>query len=128
MAVYIDEGISGTKGRDKRPGLDSSGRAIARREVDVVAVWSVDRLGRSLQDLTAFVGEVHAKGLDLYLHVQGIDTSTPAGRAMFQMLGVFSEFERAMIQQRRWAGLARARKAHRAFAQTHARSAKRGRK
>jgi DNA invertase Pin-like site-specific DNA recombinase len=108
-AVYIDEGITGAKGREKRPGFDSLCRAIARRDVDVVAAWSVDRLGRSLQDLIAFLGEVHAKGLDLYLHVQGIDTSTPAGRAMFQMLGVFSEFERAMIQERVRAGLARAR-------------------
>ncbi len=57
----------------------------------------------------AFLGELQAKGVDLYLHVQGLDTSTPAGRAMFQMLGVFSEFERAMIQERVRAGLARAR-------------------
>ena len=68
----------------------------------------VDRLGRSLQHLVAFLGEMHAKGVDLYLHVQGLDTGTPAGRAMFQMLGVFSEFERAMIVERVKAGLGRA--------------------
>ncbi len=75
----------------------------------MVAAWSVDRLGRSLQDLVAFLGELHGKGVDLYLHVQGLDTSTPAGKAMFQMLGVFAEFERAMIQARVRAGLDRAR-------------------
>ncbi len=90
-------------------GADPGDQAIARREVDVVAAWSVDRLGRSLQDLVAFLGELKARGVDLYLHQQGLDTSTPAGRAMFGMLGVFAEFERAMIQERVRAGLARAR-------------------
>ncbi len=75
----------------------------------MVAAWSVDRLGRSLRDLVTFLGEVHAKGVDLYLHVQGLDTSTPAGRAMFGMLGVFAEFEREIIAERIHAGLARAR-------------------
>src|SRR6202030_3683498 len=74
-----------------------------------VAAWSVDRLGRSLVDLVAFLKELHAKGIDLYLHQQGIDTSTPAGKAMFQMCGVFAQFERAMIVERVNAGLARAR-------------------
>jgi DNA invertase Pin-like site-specific DNA recombinase len=74
-----------------------------------VAAWSVDRLGRSLQDLVAFLGELHAKGVDLYLHQQGLDTTTPSGKAMFQMLGVFAEFERAMIVERVRSGLARAR-------------------
>src|ERR1700692_1877968 len=60
--------------------------------------WSVDRLGRSLQDLVGFLSEIHALKVDLYLHQQGIDTTTPAGKAMFQMMGVFAEFERAMIQ------------------------------
>lgn len=108
-AVIIDAGISGTKGRDKRPGYDQLYRGIARREFDQVAAWSVDRLGRSLQELVAFLGELHAKGVDLYLHQQGIDTSTPAGKAMFQMMGVFAEFERAMIVERVKAGLSRAR-------------------
>src|SRR5262247_3191553 len=107
--VYKDHGISGAKGRDKRPAFDALCKAAARREFDVVMAWSVDRLGRSLQDLIGFLGELHALGIDLFLHQQGLDTRTPAGTAMFQMLGVFAQFERAMIQERVRAGLARAR-------------------
>jgi DNA invertase Pin-like site-specific DNA recombinase len=106
---FTDQGISGAKGRDQRPGFDALCRGVARRDFDMVAAWSVDRLGRSLQDLVTFLGELHGKHVDLYLHQQGLDTSTPAGRAMFQMLGVFAEFERAMIRERVNAGLARAR-------------------
>jgi DNA invertase Pin-like site-specific DNA recombinase len=109
VAEFADEGISGTKGRDKRPGYDRLCKAIARKEFDMVAAWSVDRLGRSLQDLVGFLGELHAKGIDLYLHQQGLDTGTPAGKAMFQMMGVFAEFERSMIVERVKAGLSRAR-------------------
>ena len=109
VATFIDAGVSGTKGRDKRPGYDELCRGIARREFDQVAAWSIDRLGRSLQELVGLLGELHAKGVDLYLHQQGIDTGTPAGKAMFQMMGVFAEFERAMIVERVKAGLSRAR-------------------
>jgi DNA invertase Pin-like site-specific DNA recombinase len=109
VAVFTDAGISGTKGRDKRPGYDRLCRGIARREFDQVAAWSVDRLGRSLQELVALLGELHAKGVGLYLHQQGVDTGTPAGKAMFQMMSVFSEFERAMIVERVKSGLSRAR-------------------
>ena len=108
-ATFKDAGISGAKGQDKRPGLQALLKAVARREVDVVAAWSVDRLGRSLQDLVGLLGELHAKGVDLYLHQQGIDTTTPAGKALFQIMGVFAEFERAMIVERVRSGLARAR-------------------
>lgn len=109
VEVFRDEGISGAKGRDQRPGFDRLLKGVARREFDLIAAWSVDRLGRSLQDLVAFLGEINARGVGLYLHQQGLDTTTPAGRAMFQMLGIFSEFERAMIQDRIRAGLNRAR-------------------
>jgi DNA invertase Pin-like site-specific DNA recombinase len=108
-AVYKDKGISGAKGRDQRPGLDKLMQAVARRDIDMVAAWSVDRLGRSLTDLLAVLQDLHAKDVDLYLHQQGLDTSTPSGRAMFQMLGVFAEFERSMIRERVMAGLARAK-------------------
>jgi len=109
VETFTDEGISGAKGRDKRPGFNALHIAIARKEVDMVLVWSVDRLGRSLQDLVAFLGELHGKSIDLYLHVQGIDTTTPAGRMIFQIMGVFAEFERSMIQERIHAGLRRAK-------------------
>src|SRR5215510_12087957 len=106
--VYKDHGISGAKGRDKRPQFDALHKAAARREFDVVMAWSVDRLGRSLQDLISFLSEIHANGVDLFLHQQGLNSTTPAGKALFQMMGVFAEFERSMIQERVRAGLRRA--------------------
>lgn len=109
VAHYSDEGISGAKGRDRRPGLDAMLKAITRREFDMVAAWSVCRLGRSLQHLVSMLGDLNARGIDLYLHVQALDTSTPSGRAMFQLLGVFSEYERAMISERVKSSLARVR-------------------
>ena len=110
VAEFTDHGISGAKGRDKRPGYDALMKAVARREIDLVASWAVDRLGRSLQDLVGFLNEINAKGVDLYLHQQALDTSTPSGRAMFGMLSVFADFEREMIRSRIMAGLARSNK------------------
>jgi DNA invertase Pin-like site-specific DNA recombinase len=66
VATFDDAGVSGAKGREKRPGLDALLKAVARREVDIVAAWSVDRLGRSLQDLVGLLWELHAKRVDLY--------------------------------------------------------------
>src|SRR6266851_5263721 len=109
VKVYKDHGISGAKGRDKRPAFDALCRDATQRRFDLVMAWSVDRLGRSLQDLIGFLSELHALGIDLFLHQQGLDTTTPAGKAMFQMMGVFAEFERSMIQERVRAGLARAK-------------------
>jgi DNA invertase Pin-like site-specific DNA recombinase len=106
---FVDAGISGAKGRDKRPGFDRLLKAVTRHKIDVVATWSVDRLGRSLQHLVGFLEELDAAGCDVYLHQQALDTTTPAGRAMFQMLGVFAEFERSIIRSRVKAGMARAR-------------------
>ena len=97
VAEFVDNGVSGAKGRDKRPGFDRLLKAATQRKIDVVAAWSVDRLGRSLQDLVGFLGELNGAGCDLYLERQAVDTTTPAGRALFQMLGVFAEFERAII-------------------------------
>jgi DNA invertase Pin-like site-specific DNA recombinase len=109
VRVFEDAGISGAKGRDKRPGLDAMMKAVNAKEFDMVAAWSVDRLGRSLTDLLAILQGLHDKGIDLFLHQQGLDTSTTAGKAMFQMLGVFAEFERGIIRERVNAGLARAK-------------------
>ena len=110
VATFADQGISGAKGRDQRPGLDAMLKGIARREFDMVASWSICRLGRSLQHLVSILGDLDARSVDLYLHVQAIDTSTPSGRAMFGMMGVFAEFERAMISERVKSGLARSTK------------------
>lgn len=110
VAEFVDKGISGAKGRTERLQFDALLKAVARREIDLIAAWSVDRLGRSLKHLLSFLEELSAKRVDLYLHQQGIDTSTAAGRALFQMCGVFAEFERSMIRERVTAGLARAKK------------------
>ena len=109
VKVYKDHGISGAKGREKRPAFDALCRDATKRQFDVVMAWSVDRLGRSLQDLVGFLSELHSLRIDLFLHQQGLDTTTPGGKAMFQMMGVFAEFERTMIQERVRAGLARAK-------------------
>lgn len=107
VAIHLDEGISGAKGRDKRPGYDALLKGVARREYDLIAAWSVDRLGRSLSDLVAFLSEIQSREIGLYLHVQGLDTTTPSGRLLFSLLSVFADYERAMIKSRVLAGLAR---------------------
>ncbi len=107
VTVYDDNGVSGAKGREYRKEFDKLLRGAVRREFDFVAAWSVDRLGRSLQDLISFLQDLHGAGVDLYLHQQALDTTTPTGRALFQMMGVFAESERSMISERVKAGLAR---------------------
>jgi len=107
--VYEDFGISGAKGRDKRPALDQLLKDSSRRRFDLVMAWSIDRIGRSLTDLLGTIEHLHSVGVDLYLDQQNIDTTTPAGRLLYQITGAFAEFERAMIRSRVNAGLARAR-------------------
>jgi DNA invertase Pin-like site-specific DNA recombinase len=109
VEVYKDNGVSGSKGRDKRPAFDELHRDAARHRFDIVMAWSVDRLGRSLKDLVSFLHELLACNVELYLYQQALDTTTPSGRAMFQLLGVFAEFERAMIVERVNSGIAKAR-------------------
>jgi DNA invertase Pin-like site-specific DNA recombinase len=105
---YHDAGISGSKGREVRPGLDEMLNDAQRRRFDIVMAWAIDRLGRSLIDLLGTIQALEACGVDLYLDQQSIDTTTPAGRLMFQITGAFAEFERSMIRQRVRAGLKRA--------------------
>jgi DNA invertase Pin-like site-specific DNA recombinase len=109
VSEYSDEGISGAKGRDKRTGFDNLIKGAVKKEFDTILVWSVDRLGRSLQDLVSFLNEIHSVDCDLYIHQSGIDTATPSGKMMFQMCGVFAEFERGMIRERVIAGQSRAK-------------------
>jgi DNA invertase Pin-like site-specific DNA recombinase len=105
---YHDAGISGAKDREDRPGLDRMLQDAQRRRFDVVMAWAIDRLGRSLIDLLGTIQTLEACSVDLYLDQQSIDTTTPAGRLMFQVTGAFAEFERSMIRQRVNAGLKRA--------------------
>ena len=109
VAEIIDDGISGAKGRDQRPGFDRLFQMIQRREVEVVMAWSIDRLGRSIQHLASFMTEVQTVGVDLYIHQQAINTATPAGRMVFGIFSALGEYERELIQERINAGLARAR-------------------
>src|SRR6516162_4788784 len=102
---YHDAGISGSKQREARPGLDEMLNDAQRRRFDVVMAWAIDRLGRSLVDLLSTIQTLETCGVDLYFDQQSIDTTTPAGRLMFQIVGAFAEFERSII---RHAGLKRA--------------------
>jgi len=111
VEIYRDAGISGAKGRDKRPGLDAMLNDAGRRRFDVMMAWAIDRLGRSLIDLLGTIQHLEAVGVDLYLDQQHLDTTTPMGKLLFQITGAFAEFERSMIRQRVNAGLARAKDA-----------------
>jgi len=108
VETYSDAGISGSKGRDKRSGLDRMLSDAKRRKFDVAMAWAIDRLGRSLIDLLGTIQELEACGVDLFLEQQSIDTTTPAGKLMFQVCGAFAEFERSMVRQRVKLGLKRA--------------------
>ena len=109
VQVYSDNGVSGAKGRNQRPGLDALLKDASRGRFNVVVVWALDRLGRSLIDLLDTLNELDAAAVALVLHQQAIDTTTPAGRMFFQVTGAFAEFERGMIRSRVMAGLERAR-------------------
>jgi DNA invertase Pin-like site-specific DNA recombinase len=109
VETYIDDAISGAKGRDERQGLDRLLKDASRGKFDVAMTWAVDRLGRSLRDLLDIFEHLNVCGCGIYIDQQQVDSSTPAGRAMLQMCGVFSEFERAMTIERIHAGLARAK-------------------
>ena len=104
-----DEGISGAKGRDEREGFNELIKGSIQKEWDIILVWDVSRLGRSLQHLVSFLDDIHSAKCDLYIHQSGLDTSTASGKMMFQMIGVFSEFERSMIRERVIAGQQRAK-------------------
>jgi len=84
VATYADPGVSGAKGREWRPEFDRMLKDAARGQFNVVLAWSVDRLGRSLLDLISALQELHAAKVDLFLHQQALDTTTPAGKAMFK--------------------------------------------
>ena len=107
LVEVISDVMSGAKGRKDREGFDRLIKGSIKKEWDSILVWDVSRLGRSLKDLVGFLDEIKSVGCDLYIHQSGLDTSTPSGKMMFQMIGVFAEFERSMISERVKLGLAR---------------------
>ena len=109
VATYEDAGISGSKGRDKRPGLNQMLQDARRRKFDLVAVWAIDRLGRSTSTVAGSIDELAEAGVGMFAHKESMDTSTAHGRAMLEMAAVFARLEREMIRERVVAGLARAR-------------------
>jgi DNA invertase Pin-like site-specific DNA recombinase len=104
---YVDRGVSGSK--DRRPALDELLKAARRRRFDVLVCWRLDRLGRNLRHLILLLDELQAMGIAFVTLGEGIDGSTPAGRLQLHILSAIAEFERARIQERVMAGLARAR-------------------
>jgi DNA invertase Pin-like site-specific DNA recombinase len=110
VETFQDQGISGSKGRSDRPSLDRMLKEAVRGKFDLIACWSIDRLGRSLQHLIETVNQLQSVGVDLYMHQQAIDTTTPAGKLAFSIFGAFAEFERSIIVERVRAGLDRAKR------------------
>ncbi len=110
VGEYVDSGISGAKGRDKRPQFDALIKDGIRKKYEMILAYDVSRLSRSLQDLVEFMNDLNAKGIDLFLMKNGISTDTPSGKMLFQMCGVFAEFERSMISERIKSGMQRAKK------------------
>ena len=110
LVDVISDVMSGSKGRNERKGFDKLIKGSIRKEWDSILVWSVDRLGRSLKDLVSFLDDINSVGCDLYIHQSGIDSSTSSGKMMFQMIGVFAEFERSMISERVKLGMKRTNK------------------
>jgi DNA invertase Pin-like site-specific DNA recombinase len=109
VAEYADEGISGAKARDKRPGLDQMLTHATQGKFKVIMAWALDRIGRSVPDLYSTMQELRGAGVDMFLHQQALDTTTDVGRAMYGMLSVFAEFERSMISTRVQIGMQRAK-------------------
>ena len=109
IATFKDEGVSGAFGREVRAQYDLMLKQGVQAKFDVVLAWDVSRLSRSLVDLVTTLDELHACGIDLYLHQQAIDTTTPAGKLSFGIFAALAEFESELIRERTMAGLAAAR-------------------
>ena len=107
---YLDEGLSGSLGREGRPSFDRLLKDVSRKKFDGILVWDISRLGRSLTDLVSFLNDVQSKNIDLYIHQQGLDTSTPTGKMMFQLVGCFVEYEKTIIRERVKSGMENAKR------------------
>jgi DNA invertase Pin-like site-specific DNA recombinase len=99
--IFTDEGLSGAT--SKRPALLRCLKALDRG--DSLTVWKLDRLGRSLRDLITILDDLKERGVSFRSLTEAIDTHTPTGRAMWQMIGVMAEFERSLISERTRAGV-----------------------
>jgi len=108
VTEFVDNGISGMKTRQNRPALDQLMKSATQRKFDMVMCWSIDRLGRSLQNLVEILNELQAMKIDLFFLQQGMDTTTPSGRMIFSVFGAIGEFERNLIRERVIAGQRRA--------------------
>ena len=107
---YVDEGLSGTLSRDKRPALNSLIKDAYRKKFDSVVCWDISRLGRSMKELILFLSDMKDRDIGICSVRQGFDTSTSMGEIMFQFVGILSSWEREMIRERTLAGLERARR------------------
>lgn len=108
VELYVDHAVSGR--RDRRPALDRLRTDAMHGKLDVVAAWSIDRLGRSLVHVVNLLASLTEKNVAVYLHQQQVDSTTTAGKAMLGMCAVFAEFEWNTISDRIKAGVERARK------------------
>ena len=104
---YVDRGVSGAK--DKRPELDRLMEDARKRRIDGILVWKLDRFGRSLKSLVTTLEELRSLGVQFVSYTENLDFSTPAGRAMANLIGVFAEFERDLIRERVKAGIQNAK-------------------
>ena len=111
VSEFVDEGISGSKGRSDRPALDRMLKECTKRRFDLVMCWDISRLGRSVQNLIEIMNELQSLRVDLFFLQQGMDTSTASGRMMFSVFGALAEYERELIRERVISGQARAKAA-----------------
>ncbi|MBM3343965.1 MAG: resolvase [Betaproteobacteria bacterium] len=109
VAEFVDNGISGAKGRCDRPALDQMLKQAAQRRFDMILCWDISRLGRSLQNLVEILTDLQSLKVDLFFQQQGLDTSTSSGRMMFSVFGALAEYERELIRERVIAGQQRAK-------------------
>jgi DNA invertase Pin-like site-specific DNA recombinase len=106
---YVDEGLSGTLSREKRPSFNAMINDGYRKKFDAVVCWDISRIGRSMKELIMFLSDMKDRGIGICSVRQGFDTSTSMGEIMFQFVGILSSWEREMIRERTLAGLERAK-------------------
>jgi DNA invertase Pin-like site-specific DNA recombinase len=106
---YVDEGLSGTLSREKRPSFNAMIKDGFRKKFDTVVCWDISRIGRSMKELIMFLSDMKDRGIGICSVRQGFDTSTSMGEIMFQFVGILSSWEREMIRERTLAGLERAK-------------------